>query len=346
MRYGLIAALLILTAAPVFAQTPEDLPINAEQRGAILDGVAQRYDSLYVFAERGRDIRNKLSSKAVRARYAGCAVASCLADSLTQDLQRWSGDKHLRFVYSARPRPMTAQAVPDAAARAREAEAMRMRNYGFHKVERLHGNIGLIEFGRFDPAADAAEAAAAALRFVANTDALIIDLRNNGGGHADMVAHLMSYFVAEQTKLGTLTRRHSQDDVQIWTAAHVSAPRYLNKPIYVLTAKRTFSAAEGLTYDLRHHANAMIIGEPTRGGANPGNFFQLNEHFAVFIPTGRMVNAKTGSNWEGVGIKPDHEVTYAEALKTAHKLALQELLQKQANAERAGMWRQALGEMK
>jgi retinol-binding protein 3 len=343
MKSALLVTLLVLNTTATWAQTPKDMPIDAKQREAILDGAAQRYDSLYVFADRGRAIRDQLKSKAVRARYAHCATASCLADSLTKDLQSWSNDKHLRLVYSVQPRPMDAQADPTAA-KARELEQMRQRNFGFHNVERLHGNIGYIEIGRFDPAADAAGTAAAVMQFVANTDALVIDVRNNGGGYADMVAYLMSYFVPEQTHLGTMKRRIAGDEVQFWTS-HISGSRYLNKPIYVLTGKRTFSAAENLTYNLQQFANAKAVGEPTRGGAHPGGFEQLNDHFAVFVPTGRTINARTGGNWEGVGIKVDYPVAASDAVKTAQKLALQELLHTQPQSTRVGMWRQAIEEL-
>ena len=344
MKQLIFAAMFILKAGAAAAQAPEDFPITPAQREAILDVAGQRYDSLYVFADRGRDIRSKLSSKAVRSRYAQCATASCLADSLTHDLQKWTGDKHLRLVYSARPLPMNETVTDPVGMQARELEAMRQRNFGFHMVERLHGNVGYIEIGRFDPAQHAAETVAAIMQFLANTDALVIDLRNNGGGRADMVAHLMSYFVKEQTHLATMKRRNAADDVQFWTS-NVLGPRYVGKPVFVLTGKRTFSAAEGFTYNLQQFANAKVVGEPTRGGAHPGGFEMLNEHFAVFVPTGRTVSAKTNSNWEGVGISIDHPVPAAEAKKTAQKLALQELLQTQPKSSRAAMWQQALGEM-
>lgn len=344
MKRSLLVALLVLNTRGVWAQTPADMPIDARQREAILDGAAQRYDSLYVFADRGRAIRDHLKSKAVRARYAHCATASCLADSLTKDLQSWSKDKHLRLVYSVQPRRMSEAKSDPALAKGRELEQMRQRNFGFHNVERLHGNVGYIEIGRFDRAADGSATADAVMQLVGNTDALVIDLRNNGGGYADMVAYLMSYFVSEQTHLATMKRRNAADDVQFWTS-HVPAPRYLNKPIFVLTGKRTFSAAEALTYDLQQFAYAKVVGEPTRGGANPGSFEQLNDHFAVFVPTGSTINARTGTNWEGAGIKVDHTVAANEAVKTAHKLALQELLQRQPQSVRASMWRQAIEEL-
>jgi hypothetical protein len=345
MKRLLVGALWLLGTAPAFAQTAQDLPIDARWRNAILEQVGQRYDSLYVFADRGKQIRARLKSREGRANYDECGTASCLARKLTADLQSWSGDQHLRLVFSVTPRPMPNPSTAANVTTSRELEIMQERNYGFHHVERLHGNIGLIEIGRFDPAAHAADVAAAAMRFIANTDALIIDLRNNGGGHADMVAHLMSYFVREQTHLSTLRRRQPQGDAQVWTAASVAGPRYLDRPIYVLTGNRTFSAAEGMTYDLRVFAGAQAIGERTRGGANPGSFQQFDDHFAVFVPTGEMVNAKTKANWEGVGINPDVEVPAKQAKSVAQRAALQELLTMRPAHPRAGMWRQALTEL-
>lgn len=348
MKFFVSAVLLAcaVTAAP--GQEPKDLQIDAAWRGRILDGVAQRYDSLYVFADRGREISKQLRKPAVRARYSECGTASCLANKLTQDLQAWSHDKHLRLVFSATRRPMpTATSLQgQAGTEPQELENMRRRNFGFHNVERLHGNVGLIEIGRFDPAPEAAATLAAAMTLVANTDALIIDLRNNGGGRADMVAQMMSYFLPEQTHLATMKRRNPNESTQIWSAAAVQGPRYLNKPVYVLTGARTFSAAEGLTFDLRHFAGAIVIGERTRGGANPGSFQQLDEHFAVFVPTGEMVNQKTGKNWEGTGIEPDVATTAALASKIAHQSALAGLLEKKPDDPRAAMWRQALDELK
>ncbi len=345
MKSAVLMVALVLTGSAAFAQQPKDMTIDATWRNALLDAAGQRYDSLYVFAERGRLIRDHLRSREARARYADCTTASCLADKLTQDLRSWSKDKHLRMVFSVAPRPMRG-AGDTAGAAARELENMRRRNFGFHNVERLHGNIGLLEIGRFDPAPDAAETAAAAMTFLANTDALIIDLRNNGGGRADMVAELMSYFVPEQTHLSTMRRRAPEENVQIWSASAVQGPRYLGKPVYVLTGSRTFSAAEGLTYDLRHLAGAIVIGERTRGGANPGSFQQLDEHFAVFVPTGEIVNAKSKANWEGVGIEPDVVVAATEAMKAAHQAALRRLLEEKRDDGRVAIWQQAYDELK
>jgi C-terminal processing protease CtpA/Prc len=172
---------------------------------------------------------------------------------------------------------------------------------------------------------------------------LIIDLRGSGGGPVDFVAFMTSYFVPEQTHLMTMERRKGAD--QVWSQSFVPGPRYLGKPIYVLTSSTTFSGAEGLTYDLKHFANAKVVGEKTRGGANPGSIQQIDEHFAVFVPSARVVHAATGTNWDADGITPDFPVAAAEAKKSAHRLALEQLIAGKSTGERAMMWREAMSEL-
>jgi C-terminal processing protease CtpA/Prc len=232
-----------------------------------------------------------------------------------------------------------------AASSPSDAESARGRNFDFHSLVRLTGNIGYLEIGRFHAASEAGSTLQAAMHFLANTDALIIDLRWNGGGHADMVALVTSYFLKEQTHLATLERRQGAAADQIWSASYLPGPRYLDRPVYVLVSGRTFSGAEALTYDLKYFAGATVVGEKTRGGANPGSFQQIDEHFAVFVPTARVVHAATGTNWDADGITPDVVVKANDAKLTALKLSLERLLAQKPNDQRAGMWKEALNDM-
>jgi len=209
-------------------------------------------------------------------------------------------------------------------------------------VERLDGNVGFLELGRFDDPELAGATLATAMSFLAGTDALIVDLRGNGGGHAAMVALVASYFFPEQTLLTTLHHRDPADATQLWTLPHVAGPRYLSKPVYVLVSGRTFSAAEALAYHLQTHHLATVVGEKTRGGANPGGWQMIGTHFGVFVPTGWNEAADTHGNWEGVGIAPDVASPFAEAKKVAHRAALGALLTRSAGSERAPRWREAL----
>lgn len=344
-RSGITAALLVMAATAAQAQTAQDMPVSAQYRQRILAGVATRLADGYVNAEKGALIREQLGRKSVRAKYDTLTTASALTTAMTKDLVAWSGDRHLKVVFSVQPRPLPKEGPASPEVLSGQAEQARSRNYGFHALERLTGNIGYIELGRFEAAELAGSTLAAAMQFLANTDALIIDLRWNGGGHADMVALMSSYFLAEQTRLATLERRNAKDNDQIWSASWVPGPRYLGKPVFVLTSSRTFSGAEGLTYDLKHLAGATVVGEKTRGGANPGSFQQIDEHFAVFVPTARVVHAATGGNWDADGIAPDVAVAAADAKRAAHKLAIERLIATQPAAPRSDMWREALADL-
>jgi retinol-binding protein 3 len=89
----------------------------------------------------------------------------------------------------------------------------------------------------------------------------------------------------------------------------------------------TFSAAEEFAYNLQTRQRATIVGETTRGGANPGRGFRLHDHFWVFMPTGQAINPVTGKNWDGTGVLPDVKVPTEIALETAHVIALNQLLE-------------------
>ncbi|MCM3872588.1 MAG: S41 family peptidase, partial [Pyrinomonadaceae bacterium] len=147
--------------------------------------------------------------------------------------------------------------------------------------------------------------------------------RGNGGGSPEMVALVCSYlFGAEPVHLNDLYWREGNRTDEFWTRKEVVGKRYLNKDVYVLTSKRTFSGAEEFTYNLKNLKRATIIGETTGGGAHPGGGFRINEHFSMFVPSGRAISPITKTNWEGTGVKPDIEVPSDQALLVARLTAL------------------------
>ncbi|HET9253131.1 MAG TPA: S41 family peptidase, partial [Candidatus Eisenbacteria bacterium] len=213
----------------------------------------------------------------------------------------------------------------------------------FRKVERLPGNVGYLRLDRFVDPELGGGTAAAAMSFLANTDALIVDLRQNGGGTPLMVALLASYlFESTPVHLNSIYDRLEDLTKQIWSYPYLAGPRYLGKDVFVLTAPRTFSGAEEFAYDLKALKRATIVGERTRGGAHPGSIRQVHEHFAVMVPTGRAINPVTNSNWEGVGVEPDIAAPADSALVVAHRAALTKLIEKTKDADRADGYREAL----
>jgi len=342
----LALAALVHPHAAAAQERREDMPVTPLLADSVARAAANAVTTRYVFAEKGAAAARTVLQGVRAGRYRALATASALTDSLTADLRRTTGDRHLQVVYSVRERTAPPNGGTSAADVARDREAAAWRNYGFHQVERLDGNVGYLELGRFDDPQLAGSTLATAMSFLAGTDALIIDLRGNGGGHAGMVALMASYFFAEPTLLTTLRRRDPADVAQLWTSPHVAGPRYLGKPVYVLVSGRTFSAAEALAYHLQTHRLATVVGEKTRGGANPGSWQMIGTHFGVFVPTAWNEAAATRGNWEGVGITPDVAAPFSEAKKVAHRAALAGLIARQAGSERAPRWREALDQLR
>jgi C-terminal processing protease CtpA/Prc len=197
------------------------------------------------------------------------------------------------------------------------------RNFGVERVERLPGNIGYLELRGFANAEWAGEAVASAMSLLAHTEALIVDLRRNGGGDPATVALVTSYLLDERTHLNDLYFRPENQTTQYWSLDWVPGKRFGGKkPVYVLTSARTFSGAEEFSYNLKNLKRATLIGETTGGGAHPGELRKVGTHFRMFVATGRAINPISKTNWEGTGVEPDIKVRADDALRTAQLRAL------------------------
>jgi hypothetical protein len=332
-RFAVLAALLVIASLPAPSQVlikkdQPDSTLTQEQRSEVLDGLLKQLNDHYIFPDKARELEKTIRARQDKKEYDSIASARTFAETLTKHLQEVSHDKHLRVLFSHDPLPKPRE--PSAEERQKMRTQMGKRNFGFEKVERLEGNIGYLDLRGFLEAETAGETAAAAMTFLANTDALIIDLRQNGGGSPGMVALLCSYFFDGRPRhLNSLAwRKPDGEEVQQWwTLPYVPGKKYVGKDVYVLTSKRTFSAAEEFTYNLQTQKRATIVGETTGGGAHPGGPHPINDHFAVWVPSGRAVNPVTKTNWEGTGIKPDIDVPADQALKTAHLTALKKQLE-------------------
>jgi hypothetical protein len=168
---------------------------------------------------------------------------------------------------------------------------------------------------------------------LAKSDAIIIDLRNTGGGSPDMIQLISTYFFAEPTLLNTMYWREGDRTDQFWTLPHVPGRRMPDTPLYVLTSERTFSGAEEFAYNMQNLKRATLIGETTGGGAHPGGSMPVNDLFGMFVPTGRAINPISKTNWEGVGVKPDVSAPADDALTLAHVKAIDALVEKAEDTE-------------
>jgi hypothetical protein len=309
-----------------------DMTISAAARTEVIEGALKKLNDAYVFPDVAQKMESAVRERLKKGEYDRITSAKELARALTDHLREVSRDRHLSVDYFAEPIPPPRSQEPGPEEREGFRRFLRMRNAGFSKVERLDGNVGYLAFEAFAPPELAGETAAAAMSFLANTDALIIDLRQNGGGDPAMVAFLCSYFFeGEPVHLNDLYWREGDRTHQWWTLPYVPGKRYVGKEVYVLTSKRTFSGAEEFTYNLKNLKRATIVGETTGGGAHPGGPQRINDHFAVWVPSGRAISPITKTNWEGTGVKPDVEVPADQALKSAYLAALKKLQEKNAD---------------
>lgn len=198
---------------------------------------------------------------------------------------------------------------------------MERGNCAFSKAERLPGNVGYLKLDAFEDPDICGPVVAAAMTFIAHTDALIFDLRENHGGNPAMVQLITSYLFAEPTHINDMLYQHDGATQQYWTLPSVAGPRYLDKPVYVLTSGQTFSGGEEFTYDLQTQKRATIVGETTGGGAHPVEGMPAGAHFTIAVPVGRPINPVTKKDWEGTGVVPDVKTTAAAALDAARLLA-------------------------
>lgn len=307
-----------------------DMAIDAGVRTQVIDAILKELNDRYVFPEVAKQIETNMRQRIANKEYDSVTSAEEFAKKLTEDLQSVSRDKHMRVRYSSQPIPVRQpRSEPTAEERTRFENDMKRINFAFEKVERLPGNIGYIKFNNFFAPELGAETVAAAMNFVSNTDALIFDLRENGGGDPEMVALICSYLFGDKpVHLNSLYWREGNRTDDFFTKPTVLGKKYLDKDVYILTAQRTFSAAEEFTNNLKVLKRATIVGETTGGGANPGGVFRVHDHFGIFVPTGKAVNPITKTNWEGTGVEPDVKVSKEMALKTAYLTALNKSLEK------------------
>jgi hypothetical protein len=344
-----VIALSTILAAAAAAQQPRppqpDLPIDAAVRGRVVSKAVDVLERSYVSAETARTMTETLRAREKAGAYDAVTSADAFARALTDDLRAVSHDKHLRVSYSHAPVPPDREGFDPPPASPEAAAFRRSVNFGFEKLERLPGNIGYLELRGFDDATLVGPTLAAAFTFLAETDALVIDLRRNPGGSGDTVALLASYLFDAPTHLNSLVWRESGRTEESWTQADVPGRRYGQaKPVYVLTSDRTFSAAEECAYDLQTRKRATVVGATTGGGAHAGGTRRLDDHFEMWVPAGRAVNPVTKTNWEGVGVAPDHAVPEADALRAAQVLALQALVPS-VTGPRADLMRRRIEEL-
>jgi hypothetical protein len=307
-------------------------------RAAIVDSLTAAIDSVYVLEEPAKRIVAALRKNLADGAYDEITDPVDLAQRLYDDAQAINHDGHFRIAALPPPSPeaVAAEQDEDPADVERGRRREKAQNYGFRKAEILPGGVGYVRFDHFGDGKEAFEAAAAAMNFVSNSNAVILDLRNNGGGSAAMIRFVCGYLFEEDTHLINWDIRVRGKTVQSYSPDYVPGRRILEQPVYVLTSRNTFSAAEEFTFDLRNLERATVVGDTTGGGGHTvaGYVFDFDGfRMGIRIPYGRAYNPENNQGWEGVGVIPHIAVPAEQALTAAHADALRKLIDAEEDEE-------------
>lgn len=333
------------------APTAQPAVISAATRKAVLDTVINAVRRLYVDADTANRIADRLAERQRAGAFDTLTTSDRLSDAVTKELRAINGDLHLSLRFDPQlaplsPWPPSAEALsseltegpatepptsrtrilgeptpvegvpPEMFNDPRYVEAKR-RNFGLSKVEVLPGNIGYLEIRGFMGAPGAEHVIEDALRFLERTDALIVDLRRNGGG-SGVMSHLIASHFLPKTPIETIRVKSRGNGSYTQTSfATVAGPRRTDVPLYILTSRRTGSAAEEFAFILRNAGRATIVGDRTAGAGHMVQSYNAGEGFLVWISVTRVSDVKTGLEWEGVGVQPHHPVPSESALEKA-----------------------------
>jgi hypothetical protein len=314
----------------------EPRPPTGEFKAAAIDSVSWALNKTYVFEDVARNMEKHLRDKLRKGEYDDLETIQDFARQLTEDMQEISHDRHLgvRYVDDATVAELTSGDEDPDAAHKLAFERERKRNFGFRELKVLDGNVGYLKLDGFNDTSLSGPTAVAAMNFLGYTDALIIDLRENGGGSPSLIQTIMAYLLEEPTHLNSFYIREGDSLQQFWSAPYVPGPKMEDVELYVLTSPNTFSAAEEFTYNVKNLERGTIVGQTTGGGAHPvASYLFDGMNLLVRVSFGRAINPVSGTNWEGIGIAPDIDVPADQALDTAYLDALTKLRERGGDEE-------------
>lgn len=334
---------LICLSITGYAQIQQhaDPKMSKKEIAILIDSLDKSLHRLYVFQDKVNIMLAPVKKNFKGGVYTKIQTRPELASRLLKDLQSTYKDGHLDIQYYPELSEFLEAPLPDSIKQEQHERGLngaKENNFGFKKTEILNGNIGYIKLDGFYPFVDEGKPTMdAAFRFVSHTKALIIDLRQNGGGSPDMVLQAQSYFLSDKTRMNDILDSKN-DTLKRWTNPAVANFR-LKMPVYILTSRNTFSGAEDFAYGLQQINRAVTVGDTTGGGAHPSGDFSLGQGFIIRIPTHRSCNPVSKTDWEGTGVRPDIAVASDQAFTKAQVTIFTELLSKATNAEEKQVFR-------
>jgi retinol-binding protein 3 len=294
-----------------------EIVLDEAERGRVVEGAVTLLREFYLFPNVAKNTAARLEAQQKRGDYRAITDGAVFAIRLSDDLTALSGDKHFGvdyFIKEMPPEEASSRPHPDP-------QKVAASNCGFEKADHYPPNIGYLKLNAFAEPDLCASTAVAAMNFLADSDTLIIDLRDNHGGAPRMAALISSYLFDEPTHLDDIYNRQENTTEQLWTLPYVPGRKFTGKAVYILTSSRTFSVGEEFSFDLKNLKRVTLVGETTGGGAHPTAPHRIDGHFFIRVPFARFMNPITQADWEGTGVQPDLKVAATDALDEALKQA-------------------------
>ncbi|MRG45536.1 hypothetical protein GFS24_10445 [Chitinophaga sp. SYP-B3965] len=283
-------------------------------KAQIIEKTAALIKEHYVFEEKGAKIAAHLLAQNKAGAFRNATTPKVLDSMVTKTLREYSHDGHLFFSYDPETAANTGKKEEgDSEDLFYYGPKAVENNYGFREVKILDGNIGYIKLSEINISEKSLPVLYAAMRFVANTKALIIDLQFNGGGGSSIGSVFESYFLPKNTPLLEFKSRTGGIEADK-TVPWLTEEKY-TKPVYIMVNNRTASAAEAFAYVLQAHKRAIVIGQTSAGAANMNTFYPVNDEYFVSISTAAPTLPGTDQSWEQKGIQPDHVTKPGEEIK-------------------------------
>jgi hypothetical protein len=311
--------------------------------------LAQQARALYQDAAIGVAIANQLLAALRAGRFAIAGSPDQLANLLNEEIADASHDAHFVVMFGSMgnpPVPPTPPHQDPPLLSAAELQYLGDNNFGIAATTVLPGNIGRIEIRQFyRPVAQLRAKIAHAMSFLADSSAMIVDLTDCPGGDPKAVAHFSSYFFDRPPFI--LNRFHWRNrPVEEFRTEPVAGSLGYGeqRPVIVRISRASFSAAEEFAYNMQALKRAVVVGQTSGGGANHALPVEIPGGFTAFIPQARAENPITGTNWEGIGVRPDIAADDASSARTAYRTAL-EHVSSSADKHRAGLARTVLAEL-
>lgn len=330
-RTKLLIAVFLATASAAGAQpapAPAATSAQVDPRAVVAE-VRRVIAARYVLPER-RPVLDAALAEGLRAGRYDTRDPVVLAERINEDLARAGNDRHLTFAYNPQQAAFLATGTerrpPDPEVFLRQARAA---NHGLTEMRVLPGNVRYLAYDGFHWAGpETAAALDNAMRFLSGGDAVIIDLRRNGGGSPEAVRYAISHFLPPDRHIVTFEMTDFEEDepARVSTLAELPAGRMIGKPLYVLTSSGTGSAAEEFAGHVGGFRIGELIGDTTGGAGFRNTLVPVPGGFVLSVSIGRAVLASTGRDWEAVGIAPTTRTPVGQALEVAQVHALQGLM--------------------